>query len=97
MVFLMVLNFKQFPVYSGITKKETIMVDVSEALANIIYQYAGGLKAQELAKKIYSSEDGTVELDSIEVQIITDSTRFMTGLLADSILDYFNKKRKINY
>lgn len=89
----MTVNFKQFPVYSGITKKETIMVDVSEALANIIYQYSGGLKAQSLAKKIYQGKN-TVDIDSIEVQIITDSTRFMTGLLADSILDYFNKKEQ---
>lgn len=87
----MEVNFRQFPVFTGITKENKLNVDISEALANVIYQYEGGAKAQELAKKIYGAKD-KVDLEAIEIQIIVDATRFMPGVLADSIKDFFDLK-----
>lgn len=86
----MKVNFKQFPVWQGITKKNRITMDLSEPLANCIYSSVPGIKAHVLAEKIYKGE-ADVELEDEEVVIIRNITSQLSGMYADSINDHLNE------
>ncbi len=79
------INFKKFPVYKSIRRDETEEVDISEVLANTIYTTRGGVVAHSLAMRIY--EQGEVELNEKEKEIILQVSNVFVGVLADSIKD----------
>lgn len=54
------------------------------------------MKAHLLAEKIFKSTVDGVELDEEEVDIIRRSTPMLSGLLADSLNDYLDKRRRNN-
>lgn len=83
----MIVNFKQFPIYQGISKKMKVAADISESLANCIYSTVPGIRAHMLAEKIYSAE-GNVEISEEEVAIIRTITAELPGMYADSINDH---------
>lgn len=86
----MTINFKQFPIYQGISKKIKVAADISESLANCVYSTVPGIRAHMLAEKIYSAE-GSVEISVEEVAIIRDITATLPGMYSDSINDYINE------
>lgn len=88
------INFAQFPIYDGIKKEKLIANDITEAFGDWIYKNVAGLKAHLLAEKVFKSTVEGVELDEEEVDIIRRSTPLLSGLLADSLNDYLNKKEK---
>lgn len=79
------INFKKFPVYKSIRRDETEEVDISEVIANTIYTTRGGVVAHSLAMRIY--EQGEVELNEKEKEIILQVSNVFVGVLADSIKD----------
>lgn len=83
---IMKVNFRKFPVWSGISKKGKVIIDVAEELANVIYMNIPGVAATSLAMKIYQS-DADVELDEREAGIITSAMEMFTGVFADSLDD----------
>ena len=84
----MKINFKNFPVYKGISKSTREAVDISESLANCIYSSVPGIKAHVLAEKIFKAEQG-IELDEEEVAI--NITSQLPGMYADSITDHIKE------
>ena len=80
------INFKKFPVYKSIRRDETEEVDISEVLANIIYTTRGGVVAHSLAMRIY--EQGEVELNEKEKEIILQASDVFVGKLADSLKNF---------
>lgn len=51
----MKLNFKEFSIPSGISKRNWQTTDVREQVADLIYTHANGIKAHRLAFKILDS------------------------------------------
>lgn len=81
----MKVNFKKLPVYTSIRKDKTEEVDISEVIANTIYMNVGGVIAHSLALRIY--EQGEVELNDKETEIIMQIANGFVGVIADSIKD----------
>lgn len=81
----MKVNFKELPVYTSIRKDKTEKVDVSEVVEDIIYKNVGGLVAHSLALRIYN--DGEVELNEKECEIVRMVADGFVGIIADSIKD----------
>ena len=50
------INFKQLPVYTGISRKETVTGDARESFADVLYTRVNGVRAKNLALKIFNSE-----------------------------------------
>ena len=86
----MIVNFRQFPIYQGISKKMKEATDISESLANCIYSIVPGIRAHVLAEKIYSAE-GNVEITEEEATIIRTITADLPGIYADSINDHLKE------
>lgn len=85
----MKVNFRKFPVYTSIRKEMVMEQDISFALANVIYSNVCGLVAHSLALRIY--EDGVVELNEKEYEIILEVAVCFPGIVADSIKDKLSK------
>ena len=82
------VNFKAFPLYTSIKRDKTNEVDISEVVANTIYTNVAGVMAHSLALRIY--EQGEVELNEKEVELIIEVANGFVGVLADSIKNYLN-------
>ena len=63
------LNFKEFHVYTGVSRKHNKTGDVREAFADLVYNNVNGIRAHALAMKIYGSE-GETEYNIDEVKTI---------------------------
>ena len=81
----MTVNFKALPVYTSIRKDKTEKVDIAEVLADTIYKNVGGVAASSLALRIYN--DGEVELNEKECEIVRMVADGFVGIIADSIKD----------
>lgn len=81
----MKVNFKELHVYTSIRKDKTENVDVSEVIADTIYKNVGGVVAHSLALRIYN--DGEVELNEKECEIVRMVADGFVGIIADSIKD----------
>lgn len=81
----MKVNFKELPVYTSIRKDKTENVDISEVLADTIYKNVGGVVASSLALRIYN--EGEVEINDKEKEIIKHVADGFVGVIADSIKD----------
>ena len=81
----MKVNFKELEVYTSIKKDATEKVDASFIIADTIYKNFGGVVAHSLALKIY--EQGEVELNEKEVELLSKVADGFVGSLADSIKD----------
>lgn len=63
------LDFKHFSKYTGISRRQKETGDAREEFADLIYRYAGGIKAHALAFRIYGSS-GEEDYSDEEVSII---------------------------
>lgn len=84
------INFKKLPVYTSIKKDKTEEFDASFLVANTIYTQVGGLVAHSLAMRIY--EQGEVELNENEVELVRKVADGFVGILADAIKDQLENK-----
>lgn len=57
------INFKELPVYTGISRKKTVTGDARESFADLLYTRMNGIRAKNLALKIFNSE-GDMYLDA---------------------------------
>lgn len=80
------LNFQQFSVPTGVSRKNRQTGDARESFADMIYLNVNGIKAHALAMKIYQSE-GAVDYSPDEVKLIRDvaeklcAPNFIDGLM----------------
>lgn len=79
------IDFRKLPVYTSIKKDRTEEFDASYLVANTIYTQVGGLVAHSLAMRIY--ENGEVELNENEVELVRKVADGFVGILADAIKD----------
>lgn len=63
------LNFKEFRIPAGISRRNVRTADVREEFADILYMKTGGIKAHALALKIYKS-GGAEEYSDSETEMI---------------------------
>lgn len=59
------INFRQFAMFTDITKKNTVKTDVSRDVAEALYKRANGLVAHSVAMRIYEAQ-GEVALSEEE-------------------------------
>lgn len=78
------INFQQFVMPNGISGKTTTSGDVRESFADIIYCNINGIRAHNLAHKIYKSE-GETDYSDDEVRLMRSvldeycAPRFISG------------------
>ncbi len=89
----MKMNFKSFPVYTGISREKTLPMNISLVISDGIYGNVPGIQAHSLALKIYQSE-GEIELDDSELRILDSSLDLFVGVLSDSVRDYIRNKKE---
>lgn len=63
------LNFKQFKIYTGVTRKSSLVIDASEQVADMVYAVGAGAFALSLSQRILHTE-GEEEYNEREVDII---------------------------
>ena len=63
------INFRQFSLFTDISRKNTTKTDVSTAIADAIYKQAMGIMAHSLAIRIYES-NGEIELSPEEAAFL---------------------------
>lgn len=91
----MKINFKQFPIYTDITRETREAVDVKNSLSNTIYMNVPGIGAHVLAEKIYKS-DGDIELSNEDIELIKSCAPLFSGAFMDSFNDYVEFKNQSN-
>ena len=80
------LNFKEFSVFTDISRKERQTGDMRESFANLLYINANGIAAHRLAFKIYDSQ-GYEEYNDSEVSLIIKvAEHFCRPNIIDSLL-----------
>lgn len=95
----MKINFEQFPMYTGIDKKEMVASDVVYSLANTLYtKVPDSIGAHCLAEKLYNAK-GEVDLNEHEIEIIRFAYPTFTGSFADSFEHYLKtyKEKEKNH
>jgi len=87
------INFKALSLYEGIARRSKKTVDVSEAFADIIYQRVPGIRAHELAMRIY--KDGEIAVNEDDGQLITGvAQKFCTPAFIDGITEQLDGKEE---
>jgi hypothetical protein len=85
------INFKEFSVYTGISKKEKVTGDARESFANVLYTHLSGIRAKNLALKIFNS-DGETELEEEDAKLITVAAEtYCTPAFMDAINEQLEK------
>ncbi len=81
------LNFKQFNIPTGISRRVKQMGDARESFANLLYLNVNGIRAHALAMKIYNSE-GETEYTPEEVKLIQEiANKFCTPNFIDGLAE----------
>lgn len=82
----MKVNFKQFGIYTDITKKEKRTLDIRQAIADKLYTSVPGIAAKDLALRIYRSEED-INLSESDYAIMKEFMAQCSGALSDSFED----------
>ena len=69
------IDFQNFPLIGDFKKTKTVVTDVREDFANLVYTKVPGIAALELSRKIYNAE-GETEYAKEEVEL-TNLTSLM--------------------
>lgn len=88
------LNFQQFSLPTGVSRKNRQTGDARESFADMIYLNVNGIKAHALAMKIYQSE-GAVDYSPEEVKLIRDvAERLCAPNFIDGLMEQLNNQSK---
>ena len=88
------LNFQQFSVPTGVSRKNRQTGDARESFADMIYLNVNGIKAHALAMKIYQSE-GAVDYSPDEVKLIRDvAEKLCAPNFIDGLMEQLNNQSK---
>lgn len=86
------INFQKFRVPTGVSRQSFQTVDAREAVADLLYTHANGIKAHRLAFKIYESE-GDGEYDDGETELIRAVVeRYCLPSVIDALSDIVKHK-----
>lgn len=85
------LDFKQFNVFTGISRKTMQTGDLRESFANLLYLKVAGIRSHALALKIYQSE-GATEYSDEEIQLIMEvANKMCLPNIIDGLEEQINK------
>ena len=88
------LNFQQFSVPTGISRKNRQTGDARESFANMLYLNVNGIRAHALAMKIYNSE-GDTEYSPDEVTLIREvAEKLCAPNFIDGLMEQLNNQPK---
>lgn len=88
------LNFKQFSVPTGISRKNRQTGDARESFANMLYMNVNGIRAHALAMKIYNSE-GEESYSPEEVKLIKEvAEKLCAPNFIDGLMEQLNNQSK---
>lgn len=88
------LNFQQFSVPTGISRKNRQTGDARESFANMLYLNVNGIRAHALAMKIYNSE-GEESYSSEEVKLIKEvAEKLCAPNFIDGLMEQLNNQSK---
>lgn len=88
------LNFQQFSVPTGISRKNRQTGDARESFANMLYLNVNGIRAHALAMKIYNSE-GEESYSPEEVKLIKDvAEKLCAPNFIDGLMEQLNNQSK---
>nr|DAS75184.1 MAG TPA: hypothetical protein [Caudoviricetes sp.] len=86
------INFKEFSIYTSISRNGQYVADVRESVANILYLNVSGIRAHSLALKIYQS-DGSAGYTDDEVKLIQEVTnKYCLPNFIDSLNDIIDNQ-----
>ena len=89
----MKLNFKQFSIPTGISRKNRQIGDARESFANILYLNVNGIRAHALAMKIYNSE-GEENYSPEEVKLIKEvAEKLCAPNFIDGLMEQLNNQK----
>lgn len=86
------INFKEFNLYTSIAQDDTRTFDVREALSNGMYMTMQGIRAHDLALRIFRS-DGEIEISDEDMAIIHEYAKNLTPVFMDSLLMNISDKK----
>lgn len=79
------INFKEFGVFTDISKAQKDIVDARLAVSDNLYKHANGIAAHDLAMRIYHS-DGEIELNEQDAALLQQHAKVcFTPLFIDSL------------
>lgn len=85
------LNFREFSIPTGITRKTRQVMDAREPIADLLYTRVNGIRAHHLAFKIFEST-GETEFEEEEVEMIRAVVeRYCLPGVIDGLEDILNK------
>lgn len=88
------LNFKQFSIPTGISRKNRQTGDARESFANMLYLNVNGIRAHALAMKIYNSE-GEESYSPEEVKLIKEvAEKLCAPNFIDGLMEQLNNQSK---
>ena len=89
----MKLNFQQFSIPTGISRKTRQTGDARESFANMLYLNVNGIRAHALAMKIYNSE-GEENYSPEEVQLIKEvAEKLCAPNFIDGLMEQLNNQK----
>ena len=87
------LNFKQFSIPTGISRKNRQTGDARESFANMLYLNVNGIRAHALAMKIYNSE-GEENYSPEEVKLIKEvAEKLCAPNFIDGLMEQLNNQK----
>lgn len=82
------INFQEFAMPTSISGAETQTADVRESFADVVYNHLNGIRAHELAHKVYKSE-GETEFEAAEVEMLKNvADSYCTPRFIDALNNY---------
>ena len=88
------LNFQQFSIPTGISRKNRQTGDARESFANMLYLNVNGIRAHALAMKIYNS-DGEESYSPEEVKLIKEvAEKLCAPNFIDGLMEQLNNQSK---
>ena len=88
------INFKELPVYTGISRKKTVTGDARESFAALLYTRMNGIRAKNLALKIFNSE-GDMYLDAEDEKLVRfAAVNLCVPSVGDVIIDMLDTGKK---
>ena len=88
------LNFQQFSVPTGVSRKNRQTGDARESFANMLYLNVNGIRAHALAMKIFNSE-GEESYSPEEVKLIKEvAEKLCAPNFIDGLMEQLNNQSK---
>ena len=85
----------QFQTVAGLYRKETVTGDARESFADVLYTRVNGVRAKNLALKIFNSE-GNMELDAEDEKLVRfAAVNLCVPSVGDAIIDMLDTVKEV--